>query len=317
MLNSIQYADILQKELDQQIMVEATSSWMDENAGEVIYNGGATIKIPTISTDGLADYDRDNGFPQGAVTLTHESYTMTQDRARTFMLDAMDVNESNFLVNAAHVSSVFQREHVIPEIDAYRYSKEAALAKAAGRMFGGTIITAENIYGMLLDDLAAIQDVVGDIQLVITMSVLTGALLNQSKELSRHLSLVDFTRGEIQSKVKGIDNNPILTVPSARFKTEYVFRDETAGGGFAPTEDAKTIMWTIRPRSLPIGLCKTDKLRIFEPDVNQKADAWKIDYRKYHDLIIKKNQMDSMLVRINETVTTEKEDDSNGDETGI
>lgn len=302
MPNNIEFATILQKELDQQMLAESTTGWMDQNAGQVIYNGGSEIKVPTISMDGLADYDREKGYPDGSVTLRYQSYTMTQDRGRTFMLDAMDVNESNFIANATNVAAEFQRQHVIPEVDAYRYSKIAALAKEHNRLVGGIEITANNIYSMLLEDIAAVQDVIGTRQLVITMSALTAVLISQSKELSRSLSMIDFGQGTLKTRVKGIDEHPILTVPSARLKTEYLFKDEVAGGGFAPTEAAKSIMWMICPRNLPIGLCKTDKLRIFAPDVNQKADAWKIDYRKYHDLIILKNKMNGLIVRTKEAV---------------
>lgn len=302
MANTIAYADILQKELDQQILEESTTGWMDANAGEVIYNGGSEIKVPTISMDGLADYDRTEGFPDGSVTLAYQSYTMTQDRGRSFMLDAMDVNGSNFIANATNVAATFQREHVIPEVDAFRYSKIAALAKAANRMVGGVTLTADNVYSMLLKDIAAVQDVVGDVQLVITMSALTSAIMSESTQLARRLDVVDFKRGELVTKVKSVDGNPILVAPSARLKTEYLFKDEAAGGGFAPTAGAKEILWEICPRRVPIGLCKTDKLRIFTPEVNQKADAWKIDYRKYHDLMIKQQKMQSVLVRIKETL---------------
>lgn len=302
MANNIAYADILQKELDQQMLAESTTGWMDANAGEVIYNGGSEIKVATISMDGLADYDRAAGFPDGSVTLSYQSYTMTQDRGRSFMLDAMDVNESNFIANATNVAATFQREHVIPEVDAFRYSKIAALAKAANRMVGGVELTADNIYGMLLKDIAAAQDVVGDVQLVITMSALTSAIMSESTQLARRLDVMDFKRGELMTKVKSVDGNPILVAPSARLKTEYLFKDEAAGGGFAPTEAAKNILWEICPRRVPIGLCKTDKLRIFTPEVNQKADAWKIDYRKYHDLMIKQQKLESVLVRIAEAV---------------
>ncbi|MBQ2777523.1 MAG: hypothetical protein IJF50_08470 [Peptococcaceae bacterium] len=302
MPNSIEYADILQKELDQQMLAESTTGWMDANAGEVIYNGGSEIKVPTISMDGLADYSRAEGFPDGSVTLTYQSYTMTQDRGRSFMLDAMDVNESNFIANATNVAATFQREHVIPEVDAFRYSKIAALAKEAGRMVGGVELTADNIYSMLLRDIAAVQDVVGDVQLVITMSAITSAIVSESAQLAKRIDVMDFKRGEIMTKVKSIDGNPILVAPSARLKTEYLFKDEAAGGGFAPTEGAKNILWEICPRRVPIGLCKTDKLRIFTPEVNQKADAWKIDYRKYHDLMIKQQKLASVLVRIAEAV---------------
>ena len=52
------------------------------------------------------------------------------DRGTSFLLDAMDVDESNFMVSAANVTSEFQKDQVVPEIDAYRYSKLAAYAES-------------------------------------------------------------------------------------------------------------------------------------------------------------------------------------------
>ena len=66
---------------------------MDANAGQVIYNGGKEVKIPKINMDGLGDYSRSGEFTTGAVTLEYETKTMTMDRGRTFMLDAMDINK--------------------------------------------------------------------------------------------------------------------------------------------------------------------------------------------------------------------------------
>ena len=37
---------------------------------------------------------------------------------------------------------------------------------------------------------------------------------------------------------------------------------------------------------MPIAVSRTDKVRIFDPETNQSARAWAIDYRKYHDLWI-------------------------------
>ena len=44
MPNSIEYADILQKELDQQMLAESTTGWMDANAGEVIITAALKSK---------------------------------------------------------------------------------------------------------------------------------------------------------------------------------------------------------------------------------------------------------------------------------
>lgn len=302
-INTIQFATLLQQKLDEQVVAQSTSGWMEANAGQVIYNGGKEIKIPSLSTSGLADYDRDNGFVQGAVTLTHETQTMTQDRGRTFQLDAMDVNESGFLANATSVAGEFQRTQVIPEIDAYRYSKIYALANENNRVSAAYTPAKATLLDALRDDISVVQDLVGDgIPLVITMAHRVATILDSVSDISKSISVIDFKQGSVNLKVKALDEIPIRRVPSARMKTAYLFKDgKTSGqesGGIAPASEAKQINWIICPQNVPIAVSKTDKLRIFSPEVNQDADAWKIDYRKYHELWITKNKMNTLMVNV-------------------
>lgn len=306
MPNILEYAKIFQQELDKQVVAQATSGWMEDNAGLVKYNGGNEVKIPVIEMDALGDYDRANGFVEGSVNLTYETKIMTMDRGRTFMLDRMDVDETNFVATAANVMGEFQRTKVIPEIDAYRYSSIASQAIEKGVAVGGYTPSESDILKKLREDIYAIYDVAGEIPLVIIMNMQVAAILENSTELSKTLSVIDFTQGDIKTSVRAIDNNPIIKVPSARMKTKYVFYDgKTAGqeaGGFVADAEAKNINWIITPRTAPIAVSKTDKIRIFEPDTNQKADAWKIDYRKYHDLWIKDNQFKAIRVNIKEAL---------------
>ena len=81
-INTLQYSTIFQTELDKQMEHLTLTSWMDANAGQVQYNGGAEVKIPKMSLVGLGDYNRDEGYKQGAVTLEYETFKMTQDRGR-------------------------------------------------------------------------------------------------------------------------------------------------------------------------------------------------------------------------------------------
>lgn len=67
-INTLEYAKNFQQGLDKQMLVGATSGWMESNVQNVKYSGGDTVKMPEISIGGLAKYDRDNGFNQGAVT---------------------------------------------------------------------------------------------------------------------------------------------------------------------------------------------------------------------------------------------------------
>ena len=302
-INTLEYSKLMMKQLDQHAVQGLTSGWMEQNAGQVIYNGGDEVKIPTMSTVGLADYDRDKGFVQGGVTLKYDTYKMTQDRGRTFQLDAMDVDESGFVATSANLIKVFQTEQVIPEIDAYRYSKIASIAEGANQI-EKVAITADNALTKIREHIEAVQDIVGDnVPLVLTMSTKTRALIEGSPKIGKSINVADFKQGSINLKVKTLDECPIRVAPSARLKTLYDVLDGTTGGqeagGLKPNEAAKDIFWIITPMNVPIAINKTDKLRVFTPDVNQKADAWKIDFRKYHDLWIKKQKENQIFVCTN------------------
>jgi post-segregation antitoxin (ccd killing protein) len=294
-INTLAMATLFQTALDRQMIEGATSGWMEDNAGEVKYSGGNTVKIPKISMDGLANYDRDLGYVQGGVTLAYGTYTMTQDRGRKFQLDAMDVDESNFVATAGNVMGEFQRTKVIPEVDAYRYSKLSALAIAAGNT-GIYVPAVGTILNQLKTDLVTIQDVIGGSEsLVVTMSRLVYAILAQSSQVTRFLDAVNFKQGDVNLEVKSIDGTPIIPVPSARLKTAYVFNDgKTTGqtvGGFVPASGAKQINYIISARKAPIAVSKTDTMKIFDPITNQTAQAWLIEYRKFHELWVADNTL--------------------------
>jgi len=412
MANTLAYAEIFMQELDKQVVAGATSGWMESNAGLVQYNGGNTVKIPKFSMDGLGDYDRTSGFPQGSATLTYETKTMTQDRARTFMLDSMDVNETNFVANASNLMGEFQRTLIIPEIDAYRYSTIAKAAIAGSQASGGYTPAVADIYSKLKADITNIQDVIGAVPLVVTMSTATLGVLEGSTELTHQLAVGAFN-GNVNLQVKQVNDCPIIEVPSTRFKTAYAFFDgkstgQTAGG-FVPVAKAsvtigdvkyeaasvglagnaytvtivqgtgvsattagvvtaagaltitlgtnsssvplsvkasdiaaltftgdgaalitatavsantvqsastvkslasgagsgaiaKSINWIICAATTPIAISKTDNMRIFDPKINQTADAWKLDYRKYHDLWIMDNKLSTIFVNVKEAL---------------
>lgn len=58
-INTLAAATLFMTMLDKVAVQEATTGWMDANAGRVIYNGGNEVKIPKMSLQGMGDYDRD------------------------------------------------------------------------------------------------------------------------------------------------------------------------------------------------------------------------------------------------------------------
>lgn len=300
-INNIEFGKVMQRKLDRHAVVGLTSGWMENNAKDLIYNGGDEVKIPEMSTQGLANYDRDKGFVRGGVTVKYNTYKMTQDRGRSFLIDSMDVDESNFVATAANVMKTFQETQVIPEIDAYRYSKLYAIAQAASRT-ESVNITAENVVAKLRGDIRKVQDKVGtNVKLVITMPLNILGLLEENDKFKHHISVGEFKQGEVNLIIKKLDTHAIITPPSDRLKTLYDIKTGESGqeaGGLVANDSAKDINWIIAAETVPMAVSKTDKMRVFDPDTNQNADAWKIDYRKYHDLWVKKQQVDGLFVSV-------------------
>lgn len=297
-INTIEAAKIFQTALDQQVLEGATSGWMEENAGQVKYSGGNEVKIPKMSLSGLGNYDRDSGYTQGAISLSYETKTMTMDRGSKFLLDKMDVDESNFVASASNVMSEFQRTQVIPEVDAYRYSKIYSLAKDN---YGRTYTpAASTILSTLSEDITAVQDVAGNADLVLIMARPVYDMFCNNDKISKLINAGDFKQGALDLQIKMFNGIPIIPVPSARMQTAYTFNDGKTGdqkvGGFKPAEKATQINWIICPKSAPIAVSKTDNMKIIDPDTNQSADAWLLAYRKFHDLWIKDNALPCVRV---------------------
>lgn len=300
-MNTLEYSTIFQTELDKAFEQQATSTWMDANAGQTIYNGGKYIKIPTINMDGLKDYDRSKGYPEGAVELSYQTMEMTMDRGIKLMLDAMDVNETNFVANAGNVSGEFQRTKVVPEIDAYRYSKIFAETEDYKKEY---TLEATTVYEALIDDIEYVQDIVGDNEpLVVSISGKASAALSKQKEFTKVINAIDFVAGKISTKVNAIDATPLLKVPSSRMLTSYTFKDgKTAGeekGGFEAGTTAKQINWIVMPRRAVIAVSKQDNMKIIDPNENQNADAWLLTYRRYHDCWIKEHMKEAVRCNVN------------------
>ena len=64
----------------------AVTGWMEANADQAKYSGGADIKIPLLTMDGLGNYNRESGYPEGSASLEFQTMRMTQD---SHMLDLL------------------------------------------------------------------------------------------------------------------------------------------------------------------------------------------------------------------------------------
>ena len=303
-INTLAAATIFMQQLDQIAVQDAVTGWMDANSGQVQYNGGKEVKIPKMTVQGLGTYDRDTGYVQGGVTLTYETREMTQDRGRKFQLDPMDINESNFIPTAAAVMAEFQRTYVIPEIDAYRISKiasETITANKAGMIEYGYTPGAASTSALrkIKEGIKAIRSLYNG---PLVCHATPDFIMELELELAGKITAVTFSQGGINTSVPAVDGVPIVSTPSNRMYTTITLNDgktsSQEGGGYTKGSKAKDINFFICPRTTPIAVTKQDVMRIFDPLTNQKLNAWQIDYRRFHDLWVLDNKLDSIYLNI-------------------
>ena len=299
-LNTVEAAKIFQTALDKKVEKQLTSAWMEVPSNFVQYDGGDEVKLPSIVVDGLGNYDRDGGYTVGGVTLSWNTYKLTQDRGRAFLLDAMMVNETNFILTATNVMDEFQRTQVVPEIDAYRYSKLAAVAKSENTT-AKSYTKPDELYSAIKKDIAKLQDAGVDFgNIILTISAGALSTLEESEMAARRMNYTKLADGEVGGRILKIGDVEVNVVPQNRLVTEIQVNDgKTSGqekGGWAKASTAKGINYILCPKDAPQAVTKQDIIRIFSPEQNQKANAWSIDYRRFHDLWVPESKKSLVIV---------------------
>lgn len=298
-INSLEFQSKLTGELDKALVQEAQTSFFADNALRSKFVGARTVLIPDVDMEGLGNYDRDDGFVTGALTVSSESYTMAMDRGRSFQLDREDNDETGIANLAGQVMGEFVRTRVVPELDAYVLSKLATLATTKSQTVTGTV--ASQIYKMITEAINKVQAVAGYSEPLVCFvdSTVWGALMNTT-EVTRQINVGEFKKGTVNTKVKYLNDVPIIPVSDDRMKTAYTFYDgvtddsgssgaDQTVGGFVPATSAKKIGILVLPRRAASLVKKSERIRTFTPEQNQKADAYLFQYRIYYDLFVKKS----------------------------
>ena len=289
-INTLSFAQAMTSELDRAVAGKSVTGFFADNALRSRFVGAKTVMIPDLDMQGLADYDRDTGFIRGSITVGNEPYTLSMDRGRSFQLDAQDEDETGIAGLAGQVLGEFVRTKVVPEMDAYCLSKLASYAVTKTQTVTGT--PATDAYSMFVQAMKKVQDAVGyDEELVAFVDSTMWNAFQTSDEITRHLEIGTFRKGEADLQVKSLNGVALLPVPDSRMKTKYTFGDGTSSGqeagGFTPADDTQSIGMLVMPKRAASLVKKTEQVRTFDPAHNLNADAWKFDYRLYYDLLIR------------------------------
>lgn len=203
-----------------------------ENDTRYKWMGADTIQIPSLSTTGRTDGDRDT------ITVAKRNYDnawepkkLANHRQWSTLVHPMDIDETNQVAAIQNITKIFNEEQKFPEMDAYLVSKLYADWVAAGGAADTTALTVENIlltfdgYMEAMDEARVPKE--GRI-LYVRPAVET--LLKNAKELTRNIQNGD---ENIRRAVASLDKVKIESVPSDLMKTVYDFTEGWAVGAGA------------------------------------------------------------------------------------
>lgn len=266
-----------------------------------------TVYIPSITMSGLGDYSRSDGFPKGGVEVTWEPHTLGKDRGIEFSIDAMD-NEETAGVAYGKLANEFVRTKEVPEIDAYRFSTlySKALNKAEETIAENGIIKKFNdVIEVFENNEVPTDEMFGFISTEINK------MIKNTTELDKKISQADYKVGNINFKVRMYEDIPLITVPKPRFKTAYTFVNDPKGnhgeGGFSPSEGALDMNFLFVHKRAALPVMRHATTRVFAPNVNQSADAYKFQHRVYHDIFVPKNKQKGIYASVKPSTTTTEE----------
>lgn len=287
MANSIELAKKFVPIIDGVYKAESVTNGMDA-ATRADFTGVNEVKVLKTSTTGLGDYSRESGYPKGDVTAAWETLTLTEERGKEISVDRMD-DEETLGLTFGTVTGEFMRLHVIPELDAYRFAKYASatgINKATA-----AVLTKDTI-------IAAIDEAVR--QLNADEVPLAGRRLYINSDLqpvlNAALSRQWGSDGTVNTVLAGYNSMPITWVPPTRFYTAITLNAGTSSWGYAKATGAADINFMIIYPPAILQVVKFSLPKIFDPDTNQDKDAWKFQFREYHDAFVYDNKVKGLYL---------------------
>lgn len=212
---------------------------------EVTFLDSKTVKLPTITTTGRVNGNRDS-ISSAARNFDNDWETKTVENHRTWgtLIHPRDINETNHVLSIQNITKVFNETQKFPEMDAYALSrlfalknaKSAVTQQAKGYITKETVLTAFDTMMVAMDEARVPAE--GRICYV---DFTTKTLLKNAIAISRNSKDENVVR-----IVSSLDNVEIVGVPSEMMKSAFTFTT-----GYAVAEGALNVkMFLVHPSAV-------------------------------------------------------------------
>lgn len=260
-----------------------------ENDSRYKWTGAKTIEIPTLSTTGRVDADRDT-ISTAARNYNNawEPKTLANHRKWSTLVHPLDIDETNQVASIQNITQVFNQDQKFPEMDAYLISKLYTEWTAAGGTADNTVLTADNIlsrFDAWMQDMDEANVPVSGRILYVTPAVDTIIKTAVTRQ---------YANGEaaLRRAVDTIDNVKKEMVPAKLMKTKYDFTV-----GYAAASDAAQInMLLVHPSAV----ITPEKYSFAQLDAPSAGSEGKYVYfeESYEDVFILNSRKDAIMFNV-------------------
>jgi len=291
MTQSIALAQKFQPILDEIYKASSLTARMDAKTKPVNFAGANVVQVFKTDPIGLGKYDRVSGYPAGQVVGSWETLTLATERGRSFVIDRMD-DEETLGMAFGTLAGEFIRTKVVPELDAYRFSKYASTASinaaTPGTLDANGIIKALDDAKLELDK----DEVPSEGRL---LYISDNCLNLLESKVSRFLG----NENAVDKRVTKYSGMEVIMVPQTRFYKGITLDDGATvdAGGYSKTASTgKDINFMIIHPTAVLQVAKHDSLKVFTPEQNQTTDGWLMQYRIYHDAFVYANKLNGIYL---------------------
>lgn len=291
----LKYAETFAPALEQKYAKELASFELFQSNKQVKFNDAQTIKLPSITLSGYKDHTRGSlGFNQGTITNDWEPKKLAHDRSIEFVIDPMDVDETNKTVSIGNVQNTLEEEQTIPEKDSYVFSKlysEATTYATNGATISTEALTADNILAQFDSAMEKMDEAgVPGAGRLLYVTPKVNKLLKEAKDIQRVMGVTG--EGSVKRSIYDLDDVKIKVVQSARLKSKYNFTE-----GCVAAVDAKQINFILVHPTAVIARDKYSYINAFEPGEDSRtADNYLLQSRFYMDAFLVKNRANGIFI---------------------
>lgn len=195
------------------------------NNGRYRWIGSKTIEIPSISTTGRVDANRDTiQTAQRNYDNAWEPKTLQNQRKWSTLVHPADIDQTNQVTTINNITTTYNNEQKFPEMDAYTISKIFADWDALeGKDPITEAVTAANalvLFDQMMQNMDERRVPVSGRVLYVTPAIKTA--LKNAEAIHRNFD-VQNNNGVINRVVHALDEVEVEAVPSELMKTAYDF----------------------------------------------------------------------------------------------